>query len=221
MIQDNSLNFIKDQVVSIMQATVKIYEESDMLVNFPNHDVLIRQMHQALSNLSRSPVKINPNHKSGQTFKREHHMGTGNVSYAWSIPILDQISKNSTLNLENFKVSDLIQYVSVPDLNKNTLLKAVHNTKPIYVIEYECANEIEKWAVDGNHRIAARYAKNANAEVKGYYFSSSMHMEALIYDYMRVAYAIRTNINRAFGYCVLASDLGYFPSDLPELLSID
>lgn len=209
---------IQEQVISNMKAQVKIYESRNMLVNFPNHDSLLRAMYQALDNVSKVPVMMNPDHTVGQTFTRVHHMWGADTFFTWSIPILDQISKSRKPRLGNFRVKKLMEYVSVSELDKGALLQAAQNKMPIYVIEYECGPETESWAVDGNHRIADRYAKNPNDEISGYLFPSSLHMEALIYDYMRVVYAVRTNINRAFGYCVRASDLGYFPSEIPELL---
>ncbi|MDP4095641.1 SEC-C domain-containing protein [Paenibacillus sp. P96] len=196
----SELNHLKNEVLKNIRGHVEIYDTRDMLSHFPNHKELIQKMYQAIDRVSELPLERNPEHIPGtQIFNRVHSSALGNIQFAWSVPILESFIKSHDLSLQDFKVAELMNFIDPSVLVKDRLQHAASNNEPVYVIEYQ-AIELERWAVDGNHRIAARFAKDKESKIKGYCFSEELHMKAIMYDFMRVAYAIRANIVKAFGY---------------------
>lgn len=194
------LLFLKNDVLKIVRKLVHSYS-GELTSHFPDQKNIIDSMYEAIDKSDKSAIVINADHVlNTQSFSRVQHSGLGTIQLTWSVPALEKVLHRDLLTLQDFKVEELMKFVDVSELNQEVLLKAETNDSPIYVIEYQSQfQEVEQWAVDGNHRITARY-NHKIPTIKGYCFSEEQHIEALVFEYMRVAYTIRTNLIRMFYY---------------------
>lgn len=204
------LHFFKMNTLKIVTAQVELYEKrSIMLQHYPDYQTILKDMYKVIESVKSAPIKMNSLHQIGdQTYGRIHHSGFGDIQFTWSIPPLDQIVSTHKMIQSSFDIEELMKFIDVTDLSEEVLSSAEHNHDPVYIITYH-SQEMEQWAVDGNHRIAARY--NKSSTIKGYLFSEEQHISAMLFDYMKVAYSIRTNLNRMYDY----AGIGPTPKLLP------
>lgn len=204
------LHFFQINTLKIVKKQVQVFEKNVQLNQFPNNKIIFKSMYDALEHAASSSIMVNPIHRYGaQTYSRIHPSGIGSIQFTWSIPVFDQIVASGEMNAVDYSIKDLMKHINIEELNEEVLARAESNDDPVYIIKYQGGQELEQWAVDGNHRIASRHHK---AElINGYVFSEEQHISALLFDYMRVAYTVRTNITRMLNY----SGIGKPPELLP------
>jgi len=225
-INPNDYLFMKEHTLSSLRKYLAEYVDSDLLVNYqmaadkkglPN---LLLSCYRAVERMDKEKILVNPLYKDeGQIFTRAQMLKSGPIHFSWSISVMSSLLERGDISLQEFKVSELMPYVSTDMLKSKIMADPQINPDPIYVIQY--IYQDQQWAVDGNHRVAKLHRQNPSNIVAGYLFPSRIHMEAIVLNFMQVAYAIVYNVNAAVDYSFEAGEKGEFPETLPQLLHMD
>jgi hypothetical protein len=156
-----------------------------------------------------------------EQYVRLHDFEDVSISFAWGVPLLRQIQQEHQLKVEFMEIAPLLKHVDVNNLDKPQLVVALHNKRPIYVVEYEPLGI--DFVVDGNHRIVSRgyqQQHNPGATIKGVYFPSKLSMLAMESSYNVDMYRILCNLRRMNDYC-LEIGKGNTEAAIPELFLLN
>lgn len=123
-----------------------------------------------------------------QYYRRNIHIYP-NESFAiyWSIEKANNIIKNKSKKKEYVNIKSM--NIDVNELDYNHLKKAVHNKKPVILVEYEALNEPYcRFLIDGNHRAFSNY--NRKETYPTYILNSEEQMSAMIHPFFQYHYLL-------------------------------
>lgn len=209
----------------IVRSVKKILDHAntDGLINsyYPESEKFITACMEKLDQLFGEPITTNVNSSlRDEHYTRFHLFPDGTkLFFMWGIPALHKLFQEYQLQTSFFETAPLLEHIDVENLEMDNLPKALHNKRPIYIIEYGPLTL--EMLVDGNHRVYARHRseKKSVHTMKGILFPAEINREALYTSFDRGVYSILTNIDRANSYA-MAIQRGNI-QDMPKLLSLD
>lgn len=202
---------------------LNVYISRVYFKEFPGSMAEMLKYNAHLQHMKNDPITtINPRMDlETEQYVRLHDFDEVSIPFTWSIPLLKQIQQEHQLPVKFMEIAPLLQHVDVGNLDKPQLGIALHNKKPIYVVDYEPIRiDI---VVDGNHRIISRgyqQQHNSAATIKAIHFPSELSVIAMESSYNVDLYRILCNLRRMNDYC-LEIRSGKVGIEIPNLFSLD
>lgn len=199
------------------------HAHTEGLINryYPESEQFITANMEKLEQLLNQPITTNElSSESDEHYTRFHLFPDGSrIFFMWGIPTLRKLCQQYQLQTSFFETAPFLEYIDVENLEPDNFPKALHNKRPIYIIDYGPLSL--NMVVDGNHRVYVRHRfgnKTLHNTMKGIFFPAEINMEALYTSFDRGIYSVLTNIDRANRYA-MAVQAGT-EQEMPELLSL-
>ena len=120
-------------------------------------------------------------------------VGNSHYTITWNVELAKSVAKKYYPQGSNFEfyTPAIAKAVTIDNLNRAQLNKALSNNKPI-IVGYHAATLPPFIIIDGNHRVASRI-NAGKMQISGYLLKPSMHLECMATKLDQVLYLIHHN----------------------------
>lgn len=174
---------------------LSILQGNPVVNHYPALPSVIEKYRNYLSNVEQSISS----RKGAQDYLDQEYTqeitAKGNDIYEvrWLVGKAKQLIHNYQLPLYRFSLDWAINLVDQLNINQSHLKYALNNEAPIIIVQYLVAQPHEHLAIDGNHRVFAKF-KSKKTFIDGYVIPHKLQLEALATELDRALYKVHYNM---------------------------